>query len=195
MPVQPEKRCAPAGGTGATSDDLTGSGIFHESINLDEIAVEQQRLVGAFMHAPPSVRDRVNRILEPGDLLPVPDDAMSILRVGCARGLTEVGELAEFFTMTVHNRKRAPRKPGDPLPIRYSPGPESWIAGAFTSVARMPDLTSAIVLALPFVGTGRRRAIAYAAAELARAARNPEFDQDDIDAAVARLLKLLGVAS
>lgn len=184
-------RSRPAGNRTASTSELLG----YPDPTGNELIGDQINWLGAYLNATPEVRRRCDRMLGRGDLDEPVADAYAIVRAGCDSGLTDVGDLAEYFVTAVHQRARAPRQPGDALPMRYVPGPESFIARAFTSVARMPDVTSAVVLALPFAGTGRRRAIAHAASELARAAANFEFDADDVGAASERLLALLGVVS
>lgn len=152
-------------------------------------------VIGALINCPPGTRDRVFTMLVAGDFQhPLCGDAFRILALLHSDGVHETVELVNAFMDHVNARRRVTRRPGDEIPLKYAEGPASWLAGCFTAAARMPDVESAVILAMPMVGTGRRRAIAHAASELARAAGNLEFDEDDVQAAAERLAPLLPAA-
>lgn len=187
----PENRSAPADGAGA-SDDLLGGGFTYEDTNYVRISEDERLLVGALVLCPPGTRARVFAMLMVDDFQhPLCGDAFGILRELHGAGVHDSADLVQRFMDYVNTRRRAPRRPGDSIPLKYAEGPASWLASCYTAAARTPDISSAVLLALPMVGTGRRRAIAHAASELARAASNLEFDDDDIAAATERLLPLL----
>lgn len=166
--------------------------ICFEDTKFDALAEEHRFLIGAIVNASPTTRDKVFAMLGPGDLdTPLAADALEILRVLHQDGVTNRLELTEQFAATVYDRARAQRRPGDPIPARYPCGPITWLAHAYSDAARFDDYGAAI-LALPYAGTGRRRALAEAAFRLARAAQCGEADHDDLASLVDKLLPLLG---
>lgn len=170
------------------------AGDNHDHTAFARISENERLVIGTLINCPPSTRDRVFAMLVPDDFQHPPcGDAFGILALLHSAGVHDTAELVNAFMDHVNSRRRATRRPGDEIPLKYAEGPASWLARCFTAAARMPDVESAVVLALPMVGTGRRRAIAHAASELARAAANLEFDEDDVQAAAERLVPLLPV--
>lgn len=158
--------------------------------NLDQLVDDHRQLVGSIICASAGVRDRLFRTLAPGDLdTPVAADALEILRALHADGVTDRADLCEQFADRVADRRRN-HCPGDRLKAQYPGGPKVWLATAFRDAIPLGE-HGAMVLALQYSGTGHRRAVAHAADVLARAARDPQMDQDDVDAAAEHLLPLI----
>ncbi|WP_420123715.1 hypothetical protein [Nakamurella sp.] len=184
-------RSRPAG-TEAASNGHAGDVV--DDTRFDLLAEEHRLLIGAIVNASPAIRDKVFAMLGPGDLdTPLAADALEILRVLHQDGVTDRLELTEQFSSTVYARARAPRRPGDPIPARYPCGPITWLARAYSDAVRLDD--GAAILAMPYAGAGRRRALAEAADRLAQAARSGEADHDDLACLVEKLLPLLGLYS
>lgn len=160
----------------------------------DEDAAAHRLLIGAIVCASPGSRDRVFEMLAPGDLdTPLAADALEILRSLHQDGVIDPAVLTEQFADTVYARQKAPRRPGDGIPARYPVGPISWLANAYSDAARF-DNFGAVILAMPWAGTGRRRVLAYAAGRLAEAALG-EADDEDIAHLAGKLLPLIEVTS
>lgn len=185
------------GGTnseGANGDLMAGGQDQVQCIAAGKLHqdVERERLlVGALIHCGPSTRELVFGMLAADDLdNPLAADAFEILRSLHRDGVTDIGDLSERFRLTVNARRRASRQMGDTVPFSYGGAPASWLADCYTAAAVLGDQRSAILLALPMVGAGQRRALADAAEQLAQAART-EADDDDLAALVGRLVPLL----
>lgn len=166
------------GGRAASSNNSLGGGSTPEDINFDQLAEDHRLLIGAIINASPTSRGRVFTMLAPGDLdTPIAADALEILRTLHNDGVIDGADLTQQFAATVNARQRTARRPGDPIPVRYPVGPITWMAHAYADAARLAE-TGAPVMAMPYAGTGRRRAIADAADRLARVARSEADDQD-----------------
>lgn len=188
----PGDAAAPEAGhfEGGNGNHQTAGTDHLDDTNYDRLAEEHRLLIGAVVNATPATRSRMFTMLGPDDLdTPLASDALSILRTLHNDGVTDRLALTEQFAATVYARARAPRRPGDPIPARYPAGPVSWLAHAYCDAVRLDD--GAAILAMPYAGTGRRRALADAAWRLAQAARSGEADDDDLACVADKLRPLL----